>query len=328
MASRGSFIAVCVAVGGAALVAAQPPAPRVPCRDGSCGGMDVVGQRDGPYSPRNGWERFRTRQIIADGLAKQQHHVGAPSSAGSITILPDVPYGFDACQRLDLYLPACRGRPAVLYVHGGSWISEDKQVCTVVGRYLATHGVAAALMNYRLPPTANVEQQAADVATAIAWARHHLAEYGADANRLFLCGHSSGGHLVSVVATNPTFLAAQGLQPSCLRGIIPVGGVYGIGANVNFFGVGYAFEGTDRNALSPNRSLCVCPPPFLIVVAEHDRRYMKGRARRFWRQLQSVGCPAEFFVVPAEDHYGQVLDIGVPGAPQGPRILDFIRRHE
>lgn len=315
------------ALGDAGLCVAERSSPFAADPSVPASGMETPCQNCGPYAPRTAWERIRTRQIITDGRGKRRIHRAAPVPAESVAVIDDIAYGPDPSQRLDLYLPSAARFPFVVYIHGGSWISEDKAMYTVFGRYLASHGLGAAIINYRLPPGANVEDQVRDGAAAVAWTRRCVARYGGDPQRIFLCGHSAGGHLVAVLATNAHYLGAEGLCPGDIRGVIAMGGVFEIGLNTSLFGVGYAFKNTDRRALSPIRHLDRCPPPFLLMEAQNGRRYLQKQAWRFQRSLSAIGQAAECFIVPCEDHYGQVLEIAVPGSVQGLRILDFISRH-
>src|SRR5262245_12611998 len=111
--------------------------------------------------------------------------------------------------RLDLYLPAGReGFPVVVLVHGGAWMVGDNRCCGLyssVGRYLASRGIGVAMPNYRLSPRVRHPHHVRDVAEAVAWTRANIAQYGGDPSRLFLMGHSAGGHLVSLLATDRTY---------------------------------------------------------------------------------------------------------------------------
>jgi alpha/beta hydrolase fold len=285
------------------------------------GGDDVSGAS---VLPRGPWEAWRTRRLLDGSRRASERAQTAPLSCGQIRLFKDLAYGCDCRQRLDLYLPACAGFPVVIYVHGGSWIAEDKATYPMVGRYFAAHGVGAVLLNYRLPPEAGIEQELEDVASGVAWACRHIGHWGGDRCRLFLCGHSSGGHLVSVLATDPEWLEAEGLTIGAIAGVITIGGVYHIGVNVRPFGVGYVFAGTDRQRLSPREQVHPCLPPLLIVNAQQGSRYLKLQARRFRNAILSEGGRGEEFVVPGEDHYGQILNIACPEDQLGCRVLQFI----
>jgi acetyl esterase/lipase len=148
----------------------------------------------------------------------------------------DIPY-YDASDRqvLDVLRPkGLDNRPVVLFVHGGAWMIGDKCLFGLYrgfGRFLAKHGIVAVMINYRLSPAVKHPEHIKDVARAFAWTRRHIKDYGGDPDRIFLCGHSAGGHLVSLLATNDTYLKDEKLQlkdedRKALRGVISVCGVY------------------------------------------------------------------------------------------------------
>src|SRR5712692_1220764 len=138
----------------------------------------------------------------------------------------DIPYGPHPLQRLDLFVPARPARaPFALFVHGGGWSVGDKEQYAAVGTRLAEEGVVAAIANYQLSPAAQHPTHTEDVARAVAWCYRHAPDYGADADRFCLVGHSSGAHLAALVMLDPTYLAAHGLEPSLIRGFVGVAGV-------------------------------------------------------------------------------------------------------
>jgi acetyl esterase/lipase len=136
--------------------------------------------------------------------------------------------------RLDLFLPQGHsGYPVALLVHGGAWQLGDNRCCglySAVGRLLASQGGGAVLPNYRLSPGVRHPGHVRDVARAFAWAHAHAADYGGRPDQLFLAGHSSGGHLVSLLATDEKYLRAEGLRTADIRGVVSVSGVYRIPA--------------------------------------------------------------------------------------------------
>jgi acetyl esterase/lipase len=146
-------------------------------------------------------------------------------------------------QTLDVFAPqGAAGRPVVLFVHGGAWAFGDKNLFGLyrgVGRFFARNGVVAVLVNYRLSPAVRHPEHARDVARAFAWARRHARDYGGDPDRIVLCGHSAGGHLVSLIATDDGYLkdpalGLTGRDRAALRGVIAVCGVYRIPAEDEF----------------------------------------------------------------------------------------------
>ena len=93
-------------------------------------------------------------------------------------------YGSDERQRLDLYLPKAAPLAVVVYVHGGGFVGGDKNgdgtFYLNVGRFLARHGFAAVLPNYRRAPAHGWPAGAQDVRDVIGWVRQNVPGVGTE----------------------------------------------------------------------------------------------------------------------------------------------------
>jgi acetyl esterase/lipase len=119
--------------------------------------------------------------------------------------IENVPY--TAGYTLDVYLPDATTttlRPAVLYVHGGSWSNGDKRRS---GRplihHLAETGLVAVVPNYPLSPKATFPAHLIALKRALAWMRSHGPEFGIDPGAIAVAGGSSGAHLAALLALTP-----------------------------------------------------------------------------------------------------------------------------
>ncbi len=213
-------------------------------------------------------------------------------------------YGSDPLQKLDFWhattaLPA----PLILFVHGGGWKRGDKKNATGVQKveHLTGAGYAFASINYRLVPAATVEQQAADVAAALAWLRSHAGQLGVDASRIVLMGHSAGAHLVALVGTDPQYVAAAGLSLSDLRGVIALDGAcYDVARQIaeggRFMRDTYveAF-GTDparQQALSPTLQAATPNAPAFLIL-HIDRADGKAQSEALAAALRRAGTSTD-----------------------------------
>lgn len=135
-------------------------------------------------------------------------------------------YGRDPLQKLDVWPGGGRDAPLLIFVHGGGWKRGDKKNATGTDKvsHYTSLGYAFASLNYRLVPAARVEDQAADVANAIAWLKDNVSRLGFDGRRIVLMGHSAGAHLSALVGTDPRYLRAAGLDVGDLAGVIPLDG--------------------------------------------------------------------------------------------------------
>lgn len=163
------------------------------------------------------------RRELREMVGKRGGEGKASRSAVGAT---EMAYGNDPLQKLDFWKATTANAPLIIFVHGGGWKRGDKGNAT--GQFKAPHylaqGYAFASINYRLVPDATVEQQAADVASAVAYFRKNSASLGIDSKRIVLMGHSAGAHLSALVGTDPQYLRGAGLDMSALAGVIPLDG--------------------------------------------------------------------------------------------------------
>lgn len=145
----------------------------------------------------------------------------APLPPGT-RVLRDLAYGDDPRQRFDAYLPAgAHDAPVIVFVHGGAWAIGDKDNPGVVpnkAAYWLPQGYVFVSINYRMLPAADPLVQADDVAHAVAAVQKLAPQWGADASRVVLMGHSAGAHLVALLGADPARLRKAGAQVP--RGIV------------------------------------------------------------------------------------------------------------
>jgi acetyl esterase/lipase len=249
--------------------------------------------------------------------------------------------------KLDLFLPkGQKDYPTLVFVHGGCWMFGDKScvgLYSAVGRFLASRGVGAALPNYRLSPWVKHPEHVTDVARAFAWTHKHIGEYGGDPERLFIGGHSAGGHLAALLATDPQYLKAQGLSLKDVRGAVTVSGVYripdkvvfnwagaagGLGAKVelktNPFELVFGKDPKAHEAASPVCHVCAGLPPFLVLYADQDLPLLPDMAKEFARSLKANKCDVKLMEVEDRGHNDIMFEATRPDDAVARAILEFV----
>ncbi|MDE0125030.1 MAG: alpha/beta hydrolase-fold protein [Bryobacterales bacterium] len=253
--------------------------------------------------------------------------------------ISDIPYfgdqgGDPTRQSLDIYIrEGLSDAPVVLYVHGGGWIRGDKARALFKPAALVLDGHVFASMNYRFHPQASLAEMAQDVATAAAWLRRHAAKYGGDPSRIVLMGHSAGGHLVSVVATNPAFMDAAGASLGELAAVVAIDTAM---LNVP---LRMATAGSSQHRVfgrDPDAWIPVSPwhhvrqgsgvPPFLLLIAD-GRAVSREQAAAMRDKLLGAGIEASIFEAEGRAHMPLDTYIGVEGDESTRILSEFLRRH-
>lgn len=249
----------------------------------------------------------------------------------------DIPYDEsapdDPLRMLDVYPPPTgAGAPVVVWVHGGAWALGDKrnQLADKIP-FFASEGYLFVSVNYRLSPsTAGTPTpeavrhptHAEDVARAVAWVRVHAGEFGGDGARIALLGHSAGAHLVSLVATSPTLLAAHGLGPSDVRctGSLDTEGYDVTAVLADATGMQRAIY---LNAFGSDPAVWVEASPITHVrmgagigaflIARRGTAARQATANAFRDALVAAGVAAQVVDVDAYTHEGVNDAVGQPG---------------
>ena len=126
-------------------------------------------------------------------------------------------------QTLSVFAPSRRApsHPVLIFVHGGNWTGGRKGLYNFFGNRLARKGVVAVIINYPLSPKARFDGMAMATAAAAKWTHQNIAIYGGDSARIYISGHSAGGHLAALVATDNTYFDSLGIK-NPLKGAVMI----------------------------------------------------------------------------------------------------------
>ncbi|MCE9566524.1 MAG: alpha/beta hydrolase [Planctomycetes bacterium] len=229
---------------------------------------------------------------------------------------------------LDVYVP--KGKkdfPVVLFVHGGAWKWGDKSLYAGIGDAFAARGIGMVICNYRLSPKVQHPAHVEDVAAAFAWTADNIAKYSGNVKELFVCGHSAGGHLVSLVATDPSYLKAEKHSPTEIAGVISISGVYKIYHTEKVFLEPFGKDETICLKASPLTHVAGKHPPFLIVYADKDYEHLDEMAKDMDAALKKVASPCDLMICKDRSHISIIVNLVQSDDPLHQSICEFVTRH-
>ncbi len=257
----------------------------------------------------------------------------------------DIPYvtPAHARQTLDIVSPkGAKNLPVIFWIHGGGWQQGDKANVQLKPQWFVENGYVFVSTNYRLLPEVDMETIVRDVAKSVGWVSGHIAEFGGDAKRIFVMGHSAGAQLAALICTDEHYLKAEGVSFSQLVGCVPVDGdTFDIPAIIwtaemrqlahsmpqAKFGHREKFGNDPEkhrnfsavNHVAKDKQI----PPFLILhVSGHPDTSIQ--ANRFGSVLTNSGVATKVFGAKETTHSKINDDLGVAGDPTSKVLLEFM----
>lgn len=225
----------------------------------------------------------------------------------------DCQYGDDYWQKLDVYLPDradADGLPVLVFFHGGAWTNGTKEWMGFMAPPLLDLPAIFVAPNYRLAPAVRYPEILEDCLAATAWVRHNIARFGGSPDRLFVGGHSAGGHLAALVGLDRARRRTFGLPDGTLRGCLCISGSYDVrnreaaagSAEQRIYDVLLARREDDSLA-SPITYVGRDSLPFLIAWGERDFPRLVAQAKAMIKTLQLAGIRVESLEISGADHF-------------------------
>ena len=237
----------------------------------------------------------------------------------------DIAYGDLDRQMLDVYVPNehAAGAPVVVFFYGGSWQSGNKNGYRFVGQALASRGFIAVLPDYRLYPPTTFPGFVEDGAKAVAWAQAHAADYGGNAENLFVSGHSAGAHIAAMLATDGRYLNAAGSSVSALAGFVGMAGPYDFLPIRDPVLQEIFAPREDWPQSQPIEFVDGDEPPMLLMHGAADKTVLPKNSRNLAARVNEVGGSAELEIYPETSHIGLIAPLVAPLRGTGSELDDF-----
>lgn len=253
------------------------------------------------------------------------------------TTQSNVAYGALQRQQLDIHLPNRlphtdqQSLPVIVFFYGGSWDSGDKEDYLFVAEAFTSKGYAVVIPNYRVYPEVKFPQLMQDPASAAKWVKAHIAEYGGDAQQIFLIGHSAGAHLITMLALNPDYLAQVSLTPQAFNGYVGLAGPYDFlplkSARLKEI---FGSEQT-QHASQPIHYVRGDNPPLLLAVGLQDGTVWPRNTFHLAQAIRAKQGPIEVIEFPKYGHVDMVAKLAKPLRGNGDLlngIVQFLQAHQ
>ena len=224
--------------------------------------------------------------------------------------------------RLDIYSPKKpTGRlPVVVWIHGGSWNSGDKNFCPI--GFMAKQNLAIVSLDYRLAPADIFPAPLFDCKGAVRWLHANADKYNLDADHIGIFGASAGGHLGLLLATtaaNPKLEGDVGgnlnfssrvqcvcafYPPTELNRLVsnPLFRTNASGDVARLIGGAVAQNVDQALAASPLTYVDKNCAPIFLMHGGADELVPPEQSKIFYAALLQAGVEAQLEIVPGQGH--------------------------
>ena len=279
----------------------------------------TAGHLEREYNNRAKTPEFQ--DILDDWKARSESFITS-QSGGNI----DLPYGSQARQRLDLFMPpspigagapaphpATTAPPLHVFFHGGYWQFLDKETFNFLAPAFVNSGTAFANVEYTLCPEASMQDIVEQSRQAMAFLYRQANEYGYDNRRIQVSGHSAGGHLAAMLASTDWPAWASDLPGNLISSVIPVSGIFDL-EPLRHIPIGEPLQLTDKNIrqLSPAFGKFPAATKMIIALGALEGREFHRQAEELARHCRNQGMNVSVRSVQNRNHFTILEDIADP----------------
>lgn len=207
----------------------------------------------------------------------------------------DIPYGDRDRTKIDIYPAADKAAPCLVFLHGGYWQRNSRDVFAMLVEGVAAHGWSVAIPGYSLAPEVSLTDIVKEISRSLDWLAQNGGSYGVS-GPVVLSGWSAGAHLVAMALDHPHVAAG-----------LAISGVYDL-APIRDTGLNTALKLTDKEVetLSPLR-LPAIPKRLAIAYGAAELPALVFDSIKLHEKRTAANAPGDLFPIAGADHFS-ILD--------------------
>jgi arylformamidase len=261
------------------------------------------------------------RQILkryASSSNEVRARVGAPKRLA---------YGPTPVEALDLYPAKKSNAPIFVFIHGGAWRSGESKNYGFPAEIFVNAGVNYIALDFISVDAAkgDIGIMADQVRRAIAWTFKNAKNFEGDPNRLYVGGHSSGGHLCGVALVTD-WQKDFGLPQDMIKGGLCMSGMYDLKpVRLSKRSSYVKFTDAMEESMSSQRQIEKLRTPIVVTYGTNETPEFQRQNRDFAAAVKAAGKPVELVEAPNFGHFEMCETLGNPYGPNGRAALKLMR---
>ena len=229
----------------------------------------------------------------------------------------DLAYGEQSRERLDLFLAGNPAAPTLAYIHGGYWqmTFQTKELYSTLAEGAVSHGLNVAVVEYTLAPEAGMDRIASEVRDAVSWLHEHLSDYGADPERIYVAGHSAGGHLTAMT-----------MPLGAVKGGIAISGVYDLEpVRLNYLNEKLGLDEAEAQRNSPMLNFPSMAGPLIVAYGTAELPELCRQSVDYAHAWGERGLPGHLLPIGWADHFTILETLALPDGELMQALLTLVR---
>jgi arylformamidase len=236
-----------------------------------------------------------------------------------------VAYGASPIETLDIYVTARTKAPVMVFLHGGAWRTGKARDSAYAAETFVRAGAHYVVPDFAAVMEVGLDGMVTQVRRAVAWVAKNASSFGGDPARIYVSGHSSGGHLAGTVLITD-WSTEFGLPRDVVKGGVCISGMYDLrGPRLSARSSYVKFDDRIEHDHSAQRHLARIVCPVIVAYGDQESPEFQRQSRDFAEALRSVGRLHALVVGQGYNHFEIPETLASPYGLVGRAALDVMR---
>jgi arylformamidase len=227
----------------------------------------------------------------------------------------NIPFGPTLAEQLDIFPSHQPKAPILVFIHGGYWMMSDSKENSFVAKGLVANGITTVVINYALCPKVSVDEIVRQSRAAIAWVYRNAESFGGDSNRIYVSGHSAGGHLTAM-AMLTDWKNDYGLPSDIIKGGCAISGLFDLMPfPYTWLQPNIQLSSAEVLRNSPIRHIPSKAGSLIVTHGAEETPEFHRQSQDFLAAWKAKGLEGEYLPQPGKNHFTAVdgfLDANSP----------------
>lgn len=240
----------------------------------------------------------------------------------------DLCYGSGERRSIDVIPAADSGSPLLVFFHGGYWQGLGKEIFHFVAESFVEQGIATALVNYPLAPAAAMDEIVASCRESLVYLYRHAVDCNCSQSRIFVCGHSAGGHIAAMLLATEWNRIAVDLPPDLIKGGCALSGLFDLEPiRLSYLNKTLGMDEAMARRSSPLHLTPGCKNPFIVSVGAMESDEFHAQSESLEEDWLSKEVPVKMLVVDGANHFTMLDHLSDKKSQLHQEIVNMVRRN-